>query len=165
MGKSGRLIFFCGKMGAGKTTMSHSIAKNELGIRLSEDEWLSSHYPEQIETFQDYLKHSSLIKPFVRSLATNLLTTGNTVVMDFPANTVRQREWFKSLCNETECTHELIYLAVSNEVCLEQISKRRKEQPERAQFDTEAVFNEVAKYFEAPTDSESLNIVQSRKNA
>lgn len=145
--------------------MSHSIANDELGIRLSEDEWLSSHYPEQIETFEDYLKYSNLIKPFVRTLAANLLTAGNTVIMDFPANTIKQREWFKLLCNETKCTHELIYLAVSNEVCLEQISKRRKEQPKRAQFDTEAVFNEVTKYFEAPTDSEGLNIVQYRKKA
>ncbi|WP_417761506.1 hypothetical protein [Shewanella sp.] len=40
-----------------------------------------------------------------------------------------------------------------------QIAKRRLAQPERANFDTEAVFHQVSQYFEAPTASEGLNIV------
>ncbi len=41
-----------------------------------------------------------------------------------------------------------------------QIAQRRNEQPERAAFDTEAVFIHVAKFFEAPEASEGLNILE-----
>ena len=87
----GTLIFFCGKMGAGKTTLSKEITQKQNAILLSEDVWLSSHYPGRINSFEDYLKYSSLIKPFVKGLVTQLLKSGVSVVMDFPANTIKQR--------------------------------------------------------------------------
>ena len=65
-----------------------------------------------------------------------------------------------SLGNEVNCEHELRYLNVSDEICLTQITKRSKEQPERAQFDTPEVFREVTKYFEIPSEDEGLNIVE-----
>ncbi|TOB48348.1 1-deoxy-D-xylulose-5-phosphate synthase, partial [Vibrio parahaemolyticus] len=40
------------------------------------------------------------------------------------------------------------------------IAKRRIEQPERAMFDTEAVFHHVTQYFEAPTASENLSLIR-----
>jgi len=39
---------------------------------------------------------------------------------------------------------------------LQQIDKRQIKQPKRAAFDTEAVVNQVNKYFEAPHESEGL---------
>ncbi|EDL52427.1 Cell division protein ZipA [Vibrio mediterranei AK1] len=156
----GKLIFFCGKMGAGKTTQSKLIAAKQRAVLISEDEWLAAHYPSQIQSFEDYIKFSTLIKPFIKSHVQSLLTVGVDVVMDFPANTVRQRLWFSSLCSEVQCAHELYYLNVPDEVCLVQIGKRRVEQPERAHFDTEDVFHHVTQYFEEPTDNEGLNIVK-----
>ncbi|EIU7748599.1 AAA family ATPase, partial [Vibrio vulnificus] len=99
-------------------------------------------------------------KPFVKSHVQSLLNVGVNVVMDFPANTVKQRAWFASLCVEVGSEHELLYLDLTDEQCLSQIAKRRVEQPERAMFDTEAVFHHVTQYFEAPTASESLNLVR-----
>ncbi|MFM2664791.1 ATP-binding protein [Vibrio mediterranei] len=160
MESTGKLVFFCGKMGAGKTTQSKLIAAKQRAVLISEDEWLAAHYPNQIQSFEDYIKFSTLIKPFIKSHVQSLLTVGVDVVMDFPANTVRQRSWFSSLCSEVQCAHELCYLDVSDEVCLVQIGKRRVEQPERAHFDTEDVFHHVAQYFEEPTDDEGLNIVK-----
>ena len=159
MSGTGQLIFFCGKMGSGKTTLSKIIVENELGVLLSEDHWLAAHFPGSINTFSDYIRYSNQIKPFLKSLVINLLTTKNTVVMDFPANTRKQRQWFKNICDEAGCEHKLMYLPVSNETCLARLEIRRVEQPERAQFDTETVFNEVTNYFEAPADHEGLNII------
>lgn len=156
----GKLFFYCGKMGAGKSTASKAFEKENSAVRISEDEWLSVHYPNQIQTFDDYLTYSSVIKPFVKSHVQGILNAGANVVMDFPANTVSQRAWFISLFSEIGCEHELIYLDISDKQCLSQIAKRRIEQPERAQFDTEAVFNHVTQYFEVPRDEESLNIVR-----
>ena len=109
--------------------------------------------------FDDDIKFSTLIKPFIKSHVQQIINTGTNVVMDFPANTLKQRDWFKQLCTEISCEHELIYLDVSNEKCLSQIAKRRTEQPDRAQFDNEDVFNHVTKFFEPPSANEDLNII------
>lgn len=161
--KKGTLYFFCGKMGAGKSTASTKLAAEKTAVRLSEDEWLSSLYPGQISTFADYLKYSLGIKPLVKSHVQNILMTGTNVVMDFPANTQKQRKWFCDLASEIGVDHELIFINVSDEQCLAQIVKRGQEQPERAAFDTEAVFKQVTQYFELPSASEGLNLSEFKK--
>jgi len=154
----GKLIFFCGKMGAGKSTRSKAMAKEPKRVLLSEDEWLASLYPDQINTFEEYIEYSSKIKPLIRALVIDILQTGSDVIMDFPANTKRQRQWFKELALEAKANHKLIYLKISNETCLKQIAKRRIEQPKRAKFDTPEVFHAVTQYFEEPIESEALTI-------
>lgn len=159
MDQQGTLFFFCGKMGAGKSTKSKIIAADNQAVLISEDDWLSAHYPAQIQTFDDYIKYSNLIKPFIKKHVQDLLNLGLNVVMDFPANTIKQRTWFLSLCTEVNSEHELWYLDLSDEECLSQVAKRRIERPERAHFDTEAVFNHVTQFFEAPKPNENLNLV------
>ena len=160
MANQGVLTFFCGKMGAGKTTMSKRIAAEQNAVLLSEDDWLAQLYPGQIQSFDDYLNHSRQIRPLARQLVMDILLTGSNVVMDFPANTVRQRSWFKNLCAEAGCAHEMIYLVATDETCLQHLATRRQEQPERSAFDTAEVFLQVTRYFEEPEVSEELNIRQ-----
>ncbi|PNV82817.1 MAG: 1-deoxy-D-xylulose-5-phosphate synthase [Sulfurimonas sp.] len=162
MNQKGTLTFFCGKMGAGKTTKSKTVSLEKNAVLLSEDDWLEAHYPNQINSFDDFIKFSTLIKPFVKSHVQQILNTGTNVVMDFPANTKKQRKWFKQLCDEIKCNHELIFLDLSDEQCLVQIAKRREEQQHRAQFDNEDVFKHVTQYFEAPSTSEDFNILSFR---
>lgn len=159
MKNQGKLYFFCGKMGAGKSTRSQIVAAENGAVLISEDDWLSAHYPAQIQTFDDYIKLSNLIKPFVKKHVQNLLNLGVNVVMDFPANTVKQRAWFKVLCSEVGSEHELWYLDLSDEQCLSQIARRRVMHPERGHFDTEAVFRHVTQYFEVPEINEDLNVI------
>lgn len=165
MKQRGTLIFFCGKMGSGKSTKSKQVALDHNAVLLSEDEWLSSIYPDLIASFDDYLKYSARLKPLIKTHVSNILKTGANVVMDFPANTVRQRKWFTELASTAKAPHVLIYLKMSNELCLKQIAQRRIEQPDRADFDTESVFNEVNKYFEEPSKNEGLNIQVVERNA
>ncbi len=165
MKNQGKLFFFCGKMGAGKSTKSKVVAAENNAVLISEDEWLAEHFSSQIHSFDDYIKYSNLIKPFVRNHVQCLLNIGANVVMDFPANTMKQRLWFLSLCSELGCDHELLYIDLTDEQCLSQIEKRRLEQPERAHFDTEAVFHHVTQFFEPPGASEGLNIVLAEGNA
>jgi shikimate kinase len=44
MREKGMLIFFCGKMGAGKLTKSKLIAPEKNAVLLSQDDWLSALY-------------------------------------------------------------------------------------------------------------------------
>jgi adenylate kinase family enzyme len=164
MAKKGKLFFFCGKMGAGKSTQSIIVATENNAVLISEDDWLSAHYPTQIKTFDDYIKYSNLIKPFVKAHVQGLIKLGVNVVMDFPANTVKQRAWFILLCFEINCEHQLWYLNLSDKQCLSHIAKRRLEKPERAHFDNEAFFYHVTEYFEAPTKNENLNLVYGTKD-
>ncbi len=156
--KRGTLILFCGKMGAGKSTHAARVAAERNAVVISEDTWLSTLFPDQIHTFGDYLRYSARLRPLIGAHVVDLLTTGTHVAMDFPANTAQQRLWFRELVDEAECRHELIYLRASDALCLQRIARRRREQPERAAFDTEAVFKQVTRYFEEPDASEGFEV-------
>lgn len=155
---SGTLIFFCGKMGSGKSTRAGQVTAERNAVLISEDDWLAALYADDISSFDDYLHYSKRLRPLVQAHVEKLLRAGTDVVMDFPANTKRQREWFKQLFTSAEAPYVFYYLQASDELCLQQIAQRQIEQPQRAAFDTEAVFNQVNKYFEAPHESEGLEI-------
>ncbi|MDH4317309.1 MAG: ATP-binding protein [Desulfobulbaceae bacterium] len=163
--KIGTLVLLSGKMGAGKSTRSKKISQDRNAVLISEDEWLTSLYPGQISTFDDYLQYSSRMKPLLKSHVISILKSGTDVVMDFPANTINQRKWLKEVIDEASALNELVYLKVSDEVCLKQIEKRRIEQPERNMFDTESMFHNVTKYFQEPCHSEGFNIKVEERNA
>ncbi len=157
--EKGTLTSFCGKMGAGKSTKAKELALEKNTILISEDEWLATLYPTEISSFDDYIKYSSILRPLIKTHVQKILLTGTNVVLDFPGNTAKQRMWFKKLSEEIEAVHNLIFIDVSDEKCLEQISKRRIEQPERAAFDSEEMFHHVTKYFEVPSEIEELEIL------
>jgi len=161
----GTLTFFCGKMGAGKSTKARQIAQEGNAVLLSEDEWLAALYPNKISSLNDYIEYSNLLKPQIKKLVQSILSAGTDVVMDFPANTLQQRDWFRSIFSEIDAPHDLVYIDLPNEICLKQIEKRRKEQPERATTDTADMFDQVTQYFMAPTAEEGFNTTIVAKNA
>lgn len=155
----GTLTFFCGKMAAGKSTEALEIAKCSNAVLISEDDWLASLYPNQISSLAEYVKYANRLKPEIKKLVQSILLTGSNVVMDFPANTLGQRDWLRSIYTEIEAPHQLIYIDKPDEICLLQLEKRRREQPQRSATDTAQMFHQVTKYFEAPTDKEGFNLV------
>jgi len=159
-----KLIFFCGKMGSGKTTMSREIAKTEKAVLLSEDKWLQTLYPNEINDFVGYAKYSSRLKQILQPHIESLLNAGVSVVLDFPGNTRAQRAWFKEIISACQIEHKLIYIEASDKLCLTQIHLRQQSEPERAKFDTEEMFKKVTKYFEAPTQSEGFNIEVTQRS-
>lgn len=158
MNSYGTLIFFCGKMGAGKSTLSAKIARERGAVRISEDEWLAALFPGEINSFNDYLSYSSRLKPVLRTHVEQMLVAGTSVVLDFPGNTKKQRAWFRDIYEDRGIPHKLYYLVAEDEVCLKQLKQRQKDQPDRAHFDTEEVFRMVTSYFEPPADSEGFNV-------
>lgn len=161
----GTLVLLAGKMGAGKSTRAQQLAHARSALLISEDAWLAALYPGQIATFDDYRRCAALLKPLLKAHVADILRAGVDVVMDFPANTVRQRAWFKEVIAEANAPHELIYLKVSDALCLEQIAQRRVEQPERAAFDTEAMFRHTSAFFQAPDPSEGFTIRVEARDA
>ena len=161
----GKLTFFVGKMGAGKSTKSLEITRQSKAVLLSEDEWLQSVYPNKISSLQDYIKYSNRLKPQIKRLAQSILLTGSDVVMDYPANTISQREWFRGIFTDINAPHELVYIELSDKDCLKQIERRRIEQPERSKTDTKEMFEAVTKYFVEPQSAEGFNIIRIKRNA
>jgi predicted kinase len=123
------LHFFCGKMASGKTTLSKTLALEHHAILISEDLWLSKLYPEEIRTFDDYLKYSSRLKPVIAQHVQTILAQGLSVVLDFPGNVPSQRQWFRSIFEAAKVDHRLHYIVASNSLCKEQLWKRNAEQP------------------------------------
>ena len=153
---AGTLIFFCGKMGAGKSTYAQQLARKDSAILISEDEWLATLYPQQIHTIKDYLRCSAQLKNILSEHISLLLKSGLTLILDFPGNTIEQRHWFKDIINRSQCQHRLICLNHSDERCLKQLAQRRNEQPQRAAFDNEATFYHLSQFFQLPTEEEGF---------
>ena len=85
--------------------------------------------------------------------------------MDYPANTVAQREWLKRIFSEIGAPHELIYIDSPNDICLAQIKKRQPENPDREKTDTMEMFVAVTKYFLEPSPEEGFIISTIKRGA
>lgn len=156
MTNKGTLIFFCGKMAAGKSTLAKKLASNPNSILLSEDQLLAGLYPDAIRSLDDYILYSRRLKLTLQPHIVSLLETGVNVVMDFPGNTRTQRAWFREVIDQAACPHELIYLDRTDATCLDQLAKRRQHESERAQFDNEKTFHAVTAFFKPPEDDEGF---------
>ena len=163
MKEAGTLIFLCGKMGAGKSTTAQAVSQDLGAVLISEDQWLAGLYPGEIGSIQDYLAYSSRLKQVLAPHVSDLLDTGVSVVMDFPGNTREQRQWFKASFLGGGAAHRLIYLEASDALCLKRLAVRREQQPERAAFDTEAVFQRMSRHFEPPAPDEGFNVEIQRQ--
>lgn len=158
--QKGMLTFFCAKMGAGKTTKAKEIAKLKNAVLISEDEWLESLYPDEISSLNDYVTYSNRLKTQLKPLVQSLLTKGIDVVMDFPANTVKQRQWLKFISDEIGSPHELVFIDLPDAICLERIEKRKIKEPHRAKTDTAEMFHQVTQYFNPPSVDEGFDIIK-----
>jgi len=154
------LHFFCGKMAAGKSTLAKELAEKHKAILLVEDDWLSELYPDEITTISEYLQYSSRLQNVLSNHIKSLLSSGISVVLDFPANTEDQRNWFRSIFEQTNTSHILHFVDKNNEICKQQLKERSKNKPEGTAFTTDEEFDAITKYFQAPQETEDFNIIR-----
>jgi predicted kinase len=126
MGTSGRLIFFCGKMAAGKSTFARKLAGVLEAFLLVQDDLLSTLFPDEIIDIPSFVERYSKLKKAMTPHICDLLSKGNTVVLDFAAATRSQRAWFRELIEHTQAEHELHLLVVPDAVCLTQLQNRSR---------------------------------------
>lgn len=150
-----QLHFLCGKIASGKSTLAKQLAQNSRTILLVEDEWLATLFPEEITTLAHYVEKSALIKLVLENHIIQLLKAGNTVVMDFPANTPSQRKWLKSLAQLASVPYIFHVLQVDNDVCKARLAARNLSGDNP--FKTSAAeFDLITQHFSYPTDDEQL---------
>lgn len=155
---SATLHFLCGKMAAGKTTLSRRLAAEHQALLICEDLWLQRMYPVEIATFEDYLLYSERLKTVVAPHVTELLAKGLSVVMDFPANVPAARLWVRSIFEAANANHLLHFVNTPNERCIEQLQKRNREKPEGSMEMTVEQFEYVTSLFIAPQEAEGFRI-------
>ena len=154
------LHMLCGKVASGKSTLAQQLADKPKTLLISEDEWLSRLYPGDIKTLADYVRCAAKLRDVMGSHIEQLLAAGNSVVLDFPANTPDSRQWMRDILKKTGAAHTLHYLNVSNEECKMRLRRRNEDGSHR--FTTsETEFDTITQYFVAPSPDEGFNVVEA----
>lgn len=155
------LHLMSGKIASGKSTLAKSLAADLSAVLLSEDHWLSKLYPDQIKSVTDYFRFSRQIRKVVGPLVADVLCAGVTVVLDFPANTLQDRQWLKGLADTAGVSHCVHYIEVDDDVCRSRLhSRNRRAEHEFAATDAE--FDLITSYFQTPDEDEGLKIETHR---
>ncbi len=153
----GTLHLFCGKAGAGKSTLAAAMAQQHRALLISEDVWLTRLFADQIRTFEDYILYSRRLKTVISPLVTDLLTRGIHVVLDYPANTRVTRRGLVSISEAARAPHVLHHLDASDALCLQRIAARNMRLPEGSRPLSAEDFHQVTAYFESPIEP-GLNV-------
>ena len=160
----GTLYIFCGKMASGKSTLAKKLSNEHSSVLISEDALLGTLYPGQIVDVNTYVKYSGRVKSAIATVLVDLLRTGTSVVLDFPANTVDQRKWIKDIVVKAEAHSEFHYMNSSDAICKSQLKERAVSEPERHATDTVEMFDEITKYFEPPSAAEGFEIINHNRS-
>jgi predicted kinase len=158
-----KLMFFCGKMAAGKSTLARVLAEREQAVLLVQDELLDHLYPGEITDIPAFVTYSSRLKAAIEPHVCDLLGRGVSVVLDFPANTRKQRAWFRGIFERAKVEHELHYVEASDAMCKRQLAERSKHLPAGAPWATEAEFEAITAYFQPPSEDERFNVVRHER--
>ena len=163
MTASGTLIFLCGKMAAGKSTLASQLAEREEAILLVQDEWLDHLFPGGITDIPGFVKCASRLRNALAPHVVALLGQGISVVLDFPGNTKAQRAWFRDIFERAHVEHELHFVDAPDALCKRQLAQRSKGLPPGAPWTTDAEFDAVTAYFQPPSDDEGFNVVRHER--
>jgi predicted kinase len=163
MNTSTKLIFLCGKMAAGKSTLARDLAKRENAILLVQDEFLDALFPGEITNLAGFVKCASRLRSALAPHVCALLSKDISVVLDFPGNTKEQRAWFREIIERAKVEHELHFVDASDALCKGQLADRSKSQPADAPWTSEAEFEAITAYFQPPSEDEHFNVVRHER--
>jgi predicted kinase len=160
MSTGAKLIFLCGKMAAGKSTLARDLAERERAVLLVQDQFLDCLYPDEIVDIPGFVKYSSRLKNALEPHVCALLAKGVSVVLDFPGNTKAQRAWFRGMFERAGVEHELHFVDASDALCKSQLKNRSKDLAAGAAWTTDAEFEAITVYFQPPSADEGFNVVR-----
>lgn len=152
------LHLFCGKIAAGKSTLARKIAASEAGLLISEDHWLSTLYPDQIRSLDDYMLAVGRWRAAMQGHLIALLKAGQPVVLDMAANTRKAREWAIGVAREAGAPHRLHWLDVDDVTCRQRL-RARNSSGEHPYTVDETTFDLFTARFEPPAPDEGLTTV------
>jgi predicted kinase len=152
------LYFLCGKIAAGKSTLARRLAARPATLLISEDHWTSSLFSGDLKTIEDYGRCSQRLRAAMTPHLVDILRQGLSIVLDFPANTVSNRDWMRSLMTQAQVAHELHLLDVPDTICKQRL-RERNAAGEHAFQVSEADYDLFTSYFVPPEPGEGFNVV------
>ncbi len=153
------LHMVCGKIGAGKSTLTRQLAQAPATVLISEDTWLAALYPGEIHELPDYVRCAGRLKQAMASHVTELLAAGLSVVLDFPANTVANRQWMRGIFEAAGAANAVHFLDVPDEVCKARLRARNASGTHPFET-TDAQFDLIRSHFAAPSPDEGFDVVR-----
>jgi predicted kinase len=163
MSSPAKLIFLCGKMAAGKSTLARQLAERENAILLVQDDFLDALFPGEITDIPGFVTCSSRLKNALEPHVCALLARGISVVLDFPGNTRAQRAWFRGMFERASVAHELHFVDASDALCKRQLEDRSKDLPPGTPWTTDGEFEAITVYFQPPSPDEGFNVVRHER--
>ena len=163
MSAAARLIFFCGKMAAGKSTLARDLARRDNAVLIVQDEFLDHLFPGEILDIPGFVRCSSRLRNALTPHVCALLSKGISVVLDFPGNTRAQRAWFRELFERANVEHELHFIDASDALCKSQLKERSQNLPPGAPWTTDAEFEAVTVHFQPPSEDEQFNVIRHER--
>ena len=148
----------CGKVAAGKTTLCWALGQEPGTIVVAQDHWMSNLYPEELRTVADYIRLVPRLHAAMGPHIVDLLRADVSVVLDWPANTIKSRAWMRSLFEAAGADHRLHVLDVPDAVCLGRLRARNAEGTHPFNV-SEDEFVELTGYFEVPLAAEGFDLV------
>ncbi len=153
----------CGKMAAGKSTYAKGLARANDAVLLVQDEFLVALYPGEIRSIQDFVRCSARVRDALSLHIRDLLARGVSVVLDFPGNTRAQRRWFRELFEGANVEHELHFIDAPDDLCKRQLRQRSEALPPGSAWTTDAEFDAITAYFQAPANDERFNVIRHQR--
>jgi predicted kinase len=152
------LYLVCGKIGSGKSTLARQLATRPATLLISEDHWNSTLWPDELKTIEDYARLSTRLRAAMKPHIVDILKQDQSVVLDFAANTIKQRDWARSVIEAAQAPHELHVLDVPDVVCLQRLRERNAAGTHEFQV-TDAEFAQFTRFYVPPSPDEGFNVV------
>ena len=155
------LYLLCGKIAAGKSTLARRLAARPATLLISEDHWTSHLFSGDLRTIDDYARYSARLRAAMGPHIVDILRQGLSIALDFPANTVGNRNWMRSLITRANVAHELHLLDVPDTICKQRLRERNAGGEHPFQV-SEADYDLFTSYFVPPEPCEGFNVVVHR---
>jgi predicted kinase len=152
------LYLLCGKIAAGKSTLARRLAARPETLLISEDHWTSNLFADDFKTIDDYGRYSARLRAAMGPHVVAILKQGLSIVLDFPANTVRVRSWMRFLIEQSGVAHELHLLDVPDTICKQRLRERNAGGEHPFQV-TESEYDLFTSYFVPPAPGEGFEVI------
>jgi len=152
------LYLICGKIAAGKSTLAKNLAAQPATLLISEDHWTSHLFADDLKTIEDYGRLSARLRAAIGPHVVDILRQGLSIVLDFPANTVRNRDWMRSLITQANVAHELHLLDFPDGICKQRLRQRNASGEHPFQV-SDAEYDQFTRHFVPPRPDEGFNVV------
>lgn len=153
------LHMLCGKIAAGKSTLTTELGRAPSTIVIREDFWLSRLFGSEMKDVNDYIRYSRRLREAVGPHIQDILRIGVSVVLDFPANTPSIRAWMRTVFEEVGADHCLHFLNVPDEVCKARLRARNATGTHDFAA-SDAEFDVITSYFVPPSEAEGFKVIR-----